>query len=1016
MLPSRLAALAVLSLHAAFALPRQEPAEIRAYLARLAERGLSAEVVREGETFLRANPRSPDADVVRYRIGCAQLALGREAEGVQILEPLARRADFEFAAESAVRAAEAALRANDGARAERLLVPVEGSARGSTRDSVRILLGRARLAAGRPEEAVACARSLRRDTQDPGVRREALLLEAWATLRAQQAEAAAALVGTLLADPDAKPDERAEAQLVAGEALLDAGRPADALAAFESVPEGGWRTAALRGAGFARAALGLHADAARTFSAAVRAEPAGPHAVECALHVGIEQLAAKDARAARSAFGEALLDAHPDAAEWRARAALADGDTAAALQALERAPAPGGDPDRARRLARLRGEVLERAGRGADAARAYAESGAPAGMLEAARASLSAGDAEAALRHAERLLGSNPEPSLALAGQVARGEAAFRLERWSDARAAFDTASQLEADPTRAARIRLRAAWSAWRQGAAREAAQWAQDAAARLGDPEHEEAAFLAARALESLKDPASAAAWRAYLERHAASPRAGEAAQRLARSCPPDEARQFLGGALQRETDAARRAEIAFELGELESRAKDFAAARSAYERALSEGSGSIEPPARYGLAFACATLGDDAAAERALSPLLASSDLDAGLVRAALELGVTLRVRSGDGPGALARWRELERAAQPVPRALASLRPILPLLVSAGRAPDAEAALVALGGRADGAELARIELERGWLALGTRDDARALKVVEHAAALGADANPLAELRLALGDALAEAQDAEGARAQFQAAAGRPSEVLDRALVRLAWSRLAAGQDSAALADLERFERECTSSPERPRALTLRGEALSRLGRHAEAAQFLTDARLVVREPAARALVLEKLGIELARSERWREAADALAEFTREYPSAAGVPAAELERGRALARLGDARGSRVCLERALAAGGAIAARARVERARLARAAGDLEGALSDALKAALLVDDPESTPDALLLAAEILTEQGETTAARARLLELVERHPRAPAAVRAAELLRKPAESSPRAGAGGR
>jgi tetratricopeptide (TPR) repeat protein len=509
--------------------------------------------------------------------------------------------------------------------------------------------------------------------------------------------------------------------------------------------------------------------------------------------------------------------------------------------------------------------------------------------------------------------------------------------------------------------------------------------------------------------------------VQRYPSSARAGEAVSRLARAAPADEARSLLRSALDGARDPSAAAELALELGELESRAQDFAAARRAYERALAtDGTAALAPQlaplARYGLAFACAARGDDAAAERALAPLLAEPERaaspEAGVRAAAFELGVALRVRAGDPGGALARWSELERCGVAVPRALASLRPILPALTTAGRARAAESALARLAARARGAEAAELEMERGWLALAAGDARGAAQAIERASgsASGTTAGTtggstggstaLAELRLACGDALSQAGEPAAARAQFQAAAAAGPTVLDRALVRLAWSRLEAGEDRAALGDLERFERECAASPDRGRALTLRGEALWRLGQHAECATVLTAAREIVRDPALRAVVLERLGDALARTERWRESADVLAEFTREFPRAPGVPQAELVRGRALARVGDARGARACLERALASGGAIAARARVERARLARAAGDLDGALSDALKAALLVDDAEASPEALLIAAEILAEQGDVAAARARLAELVERYPRSPAGVRAREL----------------
>ncbi len=68
----------------------QESAKIRGYLACLANRDLHAEVVRESESWLRANNSDPAGDVVRYRVGCAQVALGREAPGFGLLEPLGR--------------------------------------------------------------------------------------------------------------------------------------------------------------------------------------------------------------------------------------------------------------------------------------------------------------------------------------------------------------------------------------------------------------------------------------------------------------------------------------------------------------------------------------------------------------------------------------------------------------------------------------------------------------------------------------------------------------------------------------------------------------------------------------------------------------------------------------------------------------------------------------------------------------------------------------------------------------
>ncbi len=1019
MMPSWFAALALL------AIQDPAPGEIRAYLARLAERGLHAEVVREGETFLRAHKDSAEADVARYRMGCSLLALGRDRTALEMLEPLAANEKFEFAAESGVRAAEAALRAGDAQRADALLGRALSKARGATRESALLLRARTRLTLGRHADASADAQAARDGATAPERKREAALLGAWCDLRGGNAAAAESTARTLVADREADADEKAEARVLLGEARLDLGQTQAALEAFRAVEAGAWSGAAQRGAGFASAALGDHAAAARAFEAALKAEPEGPQASECALHLGIERLAAGDAAGARAALDAPLLDADPDAPEWRARAALAAGDAASALAALDRVgKASRGDAQRAERLSRLRGEALEKSGRTAEAARAYADGGSPAARLEAARASLAAGDAASAAQHARALIDAAPAPELAAQGWIALGEASFAQERWPDARAAFDRAADLDTDAGRGARARLRAAWSAWQAGDAAGAAARA-DAASRglTSTDEQEEARFLAARALESAGDAGAAAAWRRYLERHAGAPRATDAVLRLSRLSQPDEARPLLASELKN----GGTPEVAFELGELEAKARNHAAARAAYERALTAPSPAFESAARYGLAFACAALGDVPAAEKSLAPLVARSDLGPELAAATHELAANLRVRAGDPTGALAAWSKLAAAKVPAARQLASLRPIVPLLVRANRSAEAESALAALAKGARGADLVGIELERAWLALESRgpdgpasgEEAKkslgaARRALDRAAAAGGDAAALSEARLALGEGLAEAGDSSGACTQLAAAAQAGSPVVDRVLVRLAWERLATGATEEALRDLERFEKECAPSRERPRALALRGEALARLDRQPECAQVLMEARALVREPALRELVLERLGTALTKTERWREAADVLAEYLREFPKGAAVATAQLERGRALAQLGDERGARAAFERALAGGGVVAARARLERAQMARAAGDRETALSEALKAALLTDDPESSPQALWLASELLEEQGEADAARARLREIVERYPRTPLGARAKAALGATPGTRPKAASG--
>jgi TolA-binding protein len=136
----------------------------------------------------------------------------------------------------------------------------------------------------------------------------------------------------------------------------------------------------------------------------------------------------------------------------------------------------------------------------------------------------------------------------------------------------------------------------------------------------------------------------------------------------------------------------------------------------------------------------------------------------------------------------------------------------------------------------------------------------------------------------------------------------------------------------------------------------------------------------------------------ERWTEAEAALTELAREHGDFENLSEAELWRGRACAAGGRARPARQAFERVVKLGPAdLAAHARVGLARLLEAERDYEGALSEALKIAILYADPEAVATALLLAGGCLERLDEPERAAEQYRELVDRFPKQDAAAEA-------------------
>jgi TolA-binding protein len=178
----------------------------------------------------------------------------------------------------------------------------------------------------------------------------------------------------------------------------------------------------------------------------------------------------------------------------------------------------------------------------------------------------------------------------------------------------------------------------------------------------------------------------------------------------------------------------------------------------------------------------------------------------------------------------------------------------------------------------------------------------------------------------------------------------------------------------------------------LFLLGEAQFRQRRFEAAVKNLERVRREAPRHAVLPKALFRLGLALGELQRWKESAEVLGTLVKSNPEFPNLAEAELGRGRALAESGDARAGRAALERVLALDkGLLSAQAHLELGRISYTAGDLDAALSEFLKVAVLYDSDEEVAEALVLAGRVLEDQKQTDKALAQYREVLEKHPKA-------------------------
>ena len=1015
---TRLIALLILSTPAVAAGPARAPADEAddqyAFVVGLAEKGMHDVVVREARIFLQRHPDHAKAPLARYRLASSLFELERTAEAADELRRLARRRGFEFEAEVHFRLGQCELQLERPERAAAAFARVLELDRDYLHRPAKFFFAEASFRRGDFERAErSYGEVLEAGERDEYARDSAYGL-AWCAYRRGDHDAAVERIAAFLRSHprDGASDEL---RLLAGEAHLAAGRPRDALEAYRGVKDGEYRESALRGAAFALAALDEHERAAQAFEAALRAFPEGRHAREVALHSGVEWLRAGDVeRAARALSVESLAD-DPEALHWRARAELEAGNGEAALASVDRAlGARELDGELRDRLHVVRGDALAALGRGEEAVRSYRRSSSEYALYAASVEALNEGRVEEAVRLATSLLEANPETSYRAELQIVLGEGWLAEERYQRAEGAFMAALETagERSPEIAPRALSRAGWCRYRSGDSAGAAElFTRVVRDHSAAPEVEEALFMLGRAHEAAGSPdAAARAWRGYVDRYPRGERRGEALLGLSRVDAAGRAR-WLEAAAAADGDAGRSAYALFELAEQDAEQGRTREALRRYEQLIERYPDDVNVPAAlYGLAWCHKEEGESRRAAELLGRLVRDPRAGDELGLAAAELAVWAWSEAGEAERTRAAYDLFAGRCEEDRRRFNAARIATAALRSAGRDGEAQEVLDGLlPSLRDPAVALDVLAESALLALdrGRPDEAEAAVRTALGVAGRRDIQGgprLAEACFFVGEArFDEGRYDEAARLYAEAARRGEGELAAQALYKEGFAHLRREDWRAAARAFDALVSGHPQSALRGEGLYLLGEVYHRAGQHERAVEVLTRFRKEEPQHAAMPKALFRVGISLARLERWREAEAALAELARRSRDFEGAAEADLWRGRALAQLGDARGARSAFDRAIArTDGVVAARARLGLGRLALAGGDAEAALSEFLKVALLYANEEEVGEALYLAGTCLEEMGDEDRAREQYGELLERYGSTPFAARARERLR--------------
>ncbi len=504
-----------------------------------------------------------------------------------------------------------------------------------------------------------------------------------------------------------------------------------------------------------------------------------------------------------------------------------------------------------------------------------------------------------------------------------------------------------------------------------------------------------MAARSREDAADATAAESYDRFVARFQKGAHRDEAELRCALLCGPEAGRARLEKLLGRLGQGPLAARARFEIAERLSQSGHGTDAIPHYRGALADPAiGEYGPRASYGLAWCLYQQKQYSESAAELERLLAQGGLEPKLQQAASELAVWSTLQGGDLDRALRGWNALVKSGCDEERCGPLLHALCTALGKEKRAGDARAAV-------DGFERAarsprghaKAAVERALLLANADKTDEARREIEKLRAQGVQDPVLSEALFRLGEnCYAKGADAQAIPLYDAAASEASAPIVDRALYKAGFARMRSNDVAGAEKSFQKLVDEHPQSELFHETLFLLGEAQFRQ-RHFEAAAKNLER---VRREAPRHAVLPKalfrLGLTLGELQRWKESAEVLAALVKANPDFPNLAEAELGRGRALAESGDVRAGRAALERVLALDkGLLSAQAHLELGRLSYGANDLDGALSEFLKVAVLYDGDEEVAEALVLAGRVLEEQKQLDKALAQYKEALEKHPKA-------------------------
>ena len=1001
---------ALLLLFPLLAAPQGGPDEQYQFVIGLAEKGLHDQVVREAEDFLSSYPDHPKAVPTRYRLAAAQYSLGALDDAAANFAPLAALEGFEFRAESGLRLAQCQMAGEQFAEAATSLETV------LTLEKEHLIKPATFLLAEAYFRGSEYAKAKQRYTEVAAVEeytKDSLYGMTWCAYRLKEYDEAIRVANDFAGRYQGDPLV-AELMFLAGEAHLEAERPADALTSYAKVQAGPFADAAVRGSGFASAKMGDHAAAAGHFGRIVADFPQSRFRLEAMLQQGIHLLKAERAAEALQALASTDLNDNPDALYWRAQAQQRTGDPEAAIATLEAAMQLNPSDELRGRMASARGDILFDLGRHDEATEAYGEAESDYSLHAAAVASLNAGESERAVQLARQLIESFPESPYMSKAQLALGEGLLQLKEYGEAAQIFGTTAVSE-DPAHRSRALSRQAWSLYLLKELPTSATAFAAVYTELPQAEEaEEAHYMHGRCLVELEQEQEAAqVWLSYLETYPESQRKAELLLRLGRMKTGDEGMKHLEELVAAYGDSALAPRALMELADGHYQAGRLPEAETAFTQLLTGYPDSeLAPAAGYGLAWCYYDTERYAEAADILRQVTAVADQGQAeaappseLLQSAFELRIWAEQKAENAEGAVEAYEAFAASQPEEARLFEAARAVASALRDAGETERASTLLASVAENFGGSERAAASLlEVIYLELDQQQPEEATSALYTALELAPADPALAEAAFFVGEAWFKLGDGQKAVDAYSVAADNPAcPLAAEAKYKLGFTLLRADQVADAATAFGRVVRDHEGHKLHGESTFLYGECLFRTGNYADAATQFGNLR--AKQPLHQIMPknLFRLGMAEFQLEKYAEADLTLTELATKYPEFANLAEAELWRGRSLAALGKRRPAQQAFERVLARDkGVLSARAHLGLGKLALDAEEVEEALSSFLKVAVLYGTEAEVSEALYFAGVCLEQQGDAARAAQQYNEILTRYPNGAWAAQAEERLK--------------